>query len=640
MFLWLVLNPALDTGNLKTHAEELAARLRMHGRAGVETLLKELSGWSARVKGIGRTLIDLLRTKSRTVIAHAQRTVDDLYLVVQEGVVDWQAIERSRGKVREPLIKPSEGVSENVEWFKHIKIARRPDGVAGNLFSVRIRTLLKERTLAMHAESVVSLRTVRELPDRLLNVTWVPIRVDEQQQPHRAVARAQVDPVWQMGAGIDIWYEPELLKQRDDSNKFSEEDKRQYRAATATALTVLVYVFLQLVAERASKAAGERLATLMLRFQTQGKDAARSEGDPLIYSAAQAVESALMRDAPVRMQGLVTQGGNLYYKERGTAFALSSAFPLILGTPSVPTVPKVAVVIYTTRPCDDHPNIGDADGFVFRAKTYLADAVTEPFPGYRLSFDRMQSYVVDSRDEFRSPKLIVEEVSRLAGLGYDQVILISSHFGNRRINRSAQRHSPHTQTAFLDEVASKFSNINLYMLRRDVFPATRLHTRAKAESAFEVLRISEHDEFAVRQGEGVHKQLVPAYTFATLAIVGNDDAARPQSGFCTYFLDTDYQVRNVEWRERVRSNIIGTNTGVRDCLLMVLRGLHFLESEKQPDGGLFKPVLDPFGWVSPPSNAAAGEIQVVPPSRRKGDVLLSLPALLSHVTDALHRGSR
>jgi hypothetical protein len=129
-----------------------------------------------------------------------------------------------------------------------------------------------------------------------------------------------------------------------------------------------------------------------------------------------------------------------------------------------------------------------------------------------------------------------------------------------------------------------------------------------------------------------------ANTFATLAIVGNDDAARPQSGFCTYFWDADYQVKNSEWRERVRSNLLGSSNGVRECLLNVLRGLHFLEAEKQPEGGVFKPVLDPFGWVQPSSNDAAGEIEVLPSSRRKGNVLLSLPALLSHVTDSLHSG--
>ena len=649
VFLWLVLNPNLAQPDLQNAAEELTRRLSRDGKAGVEQVLQELEGWSEQVIRLSKTLVALLRSKSRKVIAHAQRAIDDLYVVVQESIVDWVAIERSRGKAREPLVKPGDGTAEHVEWFKHVKIARRPEAVPGNLFSVRVRTALKERMLAKGEGDPCSMQTVRELPAELLNVCWLPIRVDEQQLPHRAVFRTSISPVWQMGAGIDIWYEPELLKLRDKprlpkKDDPTEEDRRQYRAATAAALTLLVYVFLQLIAERCTKARDTRLATLMLRFQTQGRGAASTEGDPLIYAAAQAIEAALMRDVPVKMQGAVLHRHKhntetLKYKRRGTAYALASAFPLVMSTPSTPSIPKVAVIIYATRPCDDHPDIGDADGYVFRAKTYLAEAVVRPFPGYRLQFDRMQTHVVESRNDFRSPKLIVEEVSRLQGQGCDHIILIFNHYGARRLNRSAQRHSPHTQTVFLEEVATKFAGVNLYTLCRDVFPATRLHQRSKSESAFEVLRLADHQEFALPQGNDQLKESFPIYTFATLAIVGNDDVARPQSGFCTYFLYTDYKVQNLEWRERVRSNLTSANTAVRDCLLAVLRGLHFLEAEKVPPmTGLFQPVLDPFGWVTPSSSEAAGEIEVIPPNRRKGGILLSLPALLSHVTDVLHRG--
>lgn len=636
VFLWLVLNPAINSSNLLEEAEKLTTKLNTEGKVCVEMLLQDLSSWSERVKGLSKTLVELLRTKSRTVIAHAQRSIDDLYLVVQQGVVDWSAIERSRGKVRDPLVKPAQGQNENVEWFNHIKIARKPDDVLEPLFSVRIRTALNERTLAMRENGMAKINIVRQNPTKLLNISWMPIRVDENQKPIKAKPRAEIDPIWRMGAGVDIWYEPEQLKQRDNP-KYTDEDRRQYRAAAATALTILVYVVVQILTEKLTKEHGESLPTLMLRFQTQGKKASEKEGDHLIYAASQAIESALMRDTPVRMQGLVTEG-NRYYKDKGAAFALSAAFPLIMGVGSKPPINKIAAVIYTTRPCDDHPDSYGTAGFIFRAKTYLADAVNEPLGGYRLAFDRMQSHIVESRDEFKSPKLIVEEVSRLQRMGYEHIILISSHFGNRRINRSAERHSPHTQTAFLDEVATKFSNVSIYMLCRDVFPATRLHTRMRSESAFEAVRISDHDEFAIDHGDGILKQLIPVFTFATLAIVGNDDAARPQSGFCTYFWDADYQVRNTEWRERVRSNMLGSGNGTRECLLNVLRGLHFLEAEKQPEAGIFKPVLDPFGWMQPSSTGNAGEIVVIPASRRKGTVLLSLSAVLSHVTEALHSG--
>jgi hypothetical protein len=68
----------------------------------------------------------------------------------------------------------------------------------------------------------------------------------------------------------------------------------------------------------------------------------------------------------------------------------------------------------------------------------------------------------------------------------------------------------------------------------------------------------------------------------------------------------------------------------------VLRAIHFLESEKPSDKTRLLPVLDPFDWATPTTTAGAGEVEVV--SRRGGrSILLSMPALLAHVTKVLHR---
>jgi hypothetical protein len=61
-----------------------------------------------------------------------------------------------------------------------------------------------------------------------------------------------------------------------------------------------------------------------------------------------------------------------------------------------------------------------------------------------------------------------------------------------------------------------------------------------------------------------------------------------------------------------------------------------MESEKPSDRNRLLPVLDPFDWATPTTTAAAGEIEVI--SRRGGrTVLLSMPALLAHVTKVLHK---
>lgn len=635
VFLWLVLNPRIQQPELLTAASQLTHDLKKQGRLGLADLLNDLQSWSEDVKELSNTLVALLTTKSENSINRAQRSVKDLYLVVQQGVVDWTSIERAKSRVHDPLIKPPSGQAETIEWFKHIQIANTPDDVIDPLFSVRVRTQLYERTLSVRTDNKTTMMIQRDLPPQCVNIAWRPMRVDENQSPVHKTQRVNVDRSWLMNSGIDIWYDPERLKLRKHPT-FSDEDQRQYRAAAAAVVAILTYVILQIISEKLNAQSDTHLPALMIRFQEQGKNAAKEEGDRWIYAISQAVESALMRDLPVRMQGLVADGNKTNYKAKGAAFALSAAFPLIMTPHHRHTVSRVAAIIYTTRPCDDHPVTNDTDGFIFRAKTYLTESANQTDIGYRMIFDRMQTHVVETRDEIKNPKLIVEEVSRLQALGFEHIILISSHFGNRRINRSAQRHSPHTQTTTLDEIATKFPHVCVYTLRRDVFPATRLHTRTKEESAFEAVQISDHDEFALDLGEGTLKQLIPIYTFATLAIAGNDNAARPQSGFCTYFWDADYQVKSSEWRERVHANLMGSNPDVREGLLNTLRGLHFLEAEKQPDGGVFKPVLDPFSWMQPSSSEAAGEIEVLPPSRRKGSVFLSLPALLSHVTESLH----
>jgi hypothetical protein len=658
IFLWLVLNPDLHSDRMDEHAPYLTERLTTEGKAGVIALLADLDRWSGRVKKLSTTLVALLRGKAPSILTQAQRATRDLYLVVQQSVINWEAIGMRGGKVGEPLVKPDIGRSEQVEWFKYMKVARRPDGVPEPLFSVRIVTTLHERILVTRGNDAAVSTMRREIPDTLLNVVWLPIEADGA-SPGAPVPRIPLDSAWRMGAGVDIQYDPMQLTPTRAPGR--DLNPHQYRTAGVAAFTVLVYVFLQVLVDRLVTAGGERIPVTSLRFQLHGRESSPTAGDmalgnmavgdTAVYAAAQAMEAALMRDTPVRMQGMVCLPDDRarLYRETGTAYALFSAFPLVMGMPmpqadppGPPALAKVALLVYSTRPCDEHPRYPHADGYIFRAKTYLADAVDESFSGYRLSFDRMQSRVVESRDEFESPTLIVEEVSRLHALGYDHIILLSSHFGNRRINKSAQRHSPHTRTSFLDEVATRFPNLMLYMLRRDVFPATRLHLRERGkESGFEALRLADHQEFAGDPADNLLKQLIPAYTFATLSIVGTDDAGRQQSGFCTYFLDTDYQVRNVAWREQARANMLGVNAEVRASLIAVLRGLHFLEAEQQPEGALRKAVLDPFGWVSPPTNAAAGEFQAVGGSRMSGSVLLSLPALLSHVSDALHsRGDR
>jgi hypothetical protein len=88
----------------------------------------------------------------------------------------------------------------------------------------------------------------------------------------------------------------------------------------------------------------------------------------------------------------------------------------------------------------------------------------------------------------------------------------------------------------------------------------------------------------------------------------------------------------------MRQNVLGFGAGaaVRTSLVSMLRAVHFMESEKPADKFIWLPVLDPYSWTTPATNAEAGELAVL--SRRtRGAVYLSFPALLSHVTKILHK---
>jgi hypothetical protein len=58
--------------------------------------------------------------------------------------------------------------------------------------------------------------------------------------------------------------------------------------------------------------------------------------------------------------------------------------------------------------------------------------------------------------------------------------------------------------------------------------------------------------------------------------------------------------------------------------------MHYLHAEREPKDGQLRPCLAPHHWSDLGSAEAAGEV-VVMRSRRRGDVVLSLPAVLARV---------
>lgn len=636
MFLYLVVPKSIDDAeelDLDTLATTIAAELKTNPVKTLGILHDRLSQRSKVMDEIADELVSVLQTKSRSLVDVVNRGVDKFTVALDRSIVNWEAVEALTSSKTNILVEAEKGPN-SVVWFGHLTISDSAI-VPGSIASYSVQTELQERSFAPSGETE-KIRLERDLSSAVLPVRFIPFRWTKETMdwstdiPNSAAFKA--------GTGVQVEYDLNTLKlsRNADAEKARSE---QWRAAVLTAFSLVTYVALWEIVRRTTKALDRPLSMTILRLQHSGKKSSREEdahdGNTAIYSVSQALEKALSRELPVKLQGLTTMdrtpADGYRWKKRGALHALLGSQPVKFKMPG--ELQKVALVTYVTRPCDLHPSHADADGFLFVSRTYKA--VTENGQA-TLCFDQMQSRLVDTRKDFKTPQLILEEIRRLEEDGFQHIMLLSHHYGNRHIGRAAERHSPHGTLEFLDDAAKRFPGVFLYTLRRDVFPATRLHRRASHESAFEVVSFKAHQAMYDDIAPDVLRSLMPIYTFATLAVVGEE--SRPQSGFCTYFFDVEQRVSDMQLSETIRQNIlgIGAGSGVRQSLVAVLRGIHFMESEKPSDKYNLLPVLDPFDWATPTTTAAAGEVEIM--SRRGGrSVLLSVPAVLAHVTKVLHK---
>jgi len=634
IFLRLVIPDSLDAPmaeDLDALSVQIAADLKTDPEGTVRKLISQLRDRESVVDAIAGALIRVLQTKSTKLVDDANRVADKFYVAVHKSIVDWTTLRAMASKNAEILVKNDAG-HDNIVWFKHLTITDTPAEVKA-LASYWVETRLMERSIAPTGPRH-ELKMSRNLEQPVLPVRFVPFIQSKatggQWQPADAAAIA-----FDAGYGVDMEYDVRALTMKKGAKDEEKARQEQLRTAGCAAFALLAYLTLWELARRARQVEGlENLAMYLVRLQPGGKESESTDGNAAVYAVCQALEPALSREMLVKMQGFHTQGKTetVRYRKTNSLLALQGGFPMV--STAGGSLDKVAVLTYVTRPCDVHPLYPDADGYLFVSRTFCADRVDDVIT---LRVEHMQSRLVDTRKAFREPELILEEIARLEALGYRHIVLLSHHFGNRHIGRAAERHSPHGTYEFLESASAKFPGVYLYPLRRDAFPATRLHTRSASESAFEVVTFADHQRMYEQAERELLRGLQPVYTFATLAVVTEE--GRPQSGFCTYFFDIEQRLSNVEWSETVRQNILGTTpqgNAVRESILTVLRGIHYIESERAATKSQILPVLDPYGWAAPSTTAAFGELEVIR-RRGKGSVLLSFPALLAHVTKVLHK---
>ena len=635
VFLHLVIPDSLGAPaplDILEEAAKVATQLKADPIGTLSRLHRELNARSKVLDDIAGELIDLLKSKVNKVVSSPSGGVDKFNVSLDRDIVNWEAVDAISPKT-DILVKAHRG-DDSVAWFEHLTVSEDPV-VQGSIASYLVKTELRERSLAVSGEAV-GITMKRELGDPVLPVRYLPYRwlKDEQQWVPDIPTSAPFDA----GVGVEIQYDLEMLQMRKLKDENEKARSEQFRAAALVAFSLLVYTALWEI-QRRVRAVKPGLVMTMVRLQHSGRKLRREEdandANTAVYAVSQAVEKALAREGVVKLQGLTsfaeTNKDTLRWKRKGALGALLGGQALRFKMEGA--LDKVALVTYVTRPCDCHPMHADADGYLFVSRTYVAERTDN---GTVMRAQRMRSRLVENRKDFKSPQPVLEELARLRQDGFTQVMLLSHHFGNRHIGRAAERHAPHGTLEFLDEAFKRFPEMHLYPLRRDVFPATRLRRRELTESGFEVVNFKDHQEMYDSLSSGVMRGVLPVYTFATLTVVGNE-SERPQSGFCTYFYDVEQRVSNIEASKLAEQQMLGLGGAddVRKSLISVLRAIHFLESEKPSGKSVLLPVLDPFDWANPTKTSATGEVEVM--SRRGGRaVLLSLPAVLAHVTKVLH----
>src|SRR5262249_25855889 len=160
----------------------------------------------------------------------------------------------------------------------------------------------------------------------------------------------------------------------------------------------------------------------------------------------------------------------------------------------------------------------------------------EPFSGFHIRCDGVSTEVREVQDREAVPSAVAEEVRRLYALGCRHMVLLAHRYGGRHIGGS-MRYRLHDPAHTLAALTSSCQDLYIYPVGRDAFPGTRMRTRdARLEDAFEILAPDEHPTPGA-PGDELRRDYTPVYSLATLHVVG--DAAKPQSGVCTYFLVRD-----------------------------------------------------------------------------------------------------
>ncbi|HND20658.1 MAG TPA: hypothetical protein PLB18_14900, partial [Acidobacteriota bacterium] len=600
--------------------------LEQGGPTAAQELLKSLESRAEIVSRIGRTFVQVLKQSGGCVPESLQRRPVVFYLSLRKSLVNW--VKAFTEGTLDPLIGQGTDAMVKAEWLRHVDVYDAPN--PSGLLSIQVSARLSEHRLAVSGESF-RIPAYREYPAGVVQILWHPTELKEVKSEH-----------WAFPSRIEIRYEDKYLGSKNGNlNSGHEKNLAIYRLSFA----ILVETVLSTILRSVKSAIPDTfdISVMMFRIQTGGIEAEPHTGSQFVYAVGQSLEHALGRDWLIRGQGLVDSTSakdTLPFRQRNAFGAMYSGFPLVIGRTGPGQVEKFGAVVFTSRPCDSHPEMSaEETGSVIIGKTYLAQTCEgQGKPAYRLTCGPNVLDIGFGQSVFEKPPAVMEAIRHLYDSGCRHIVFLSHRYGGRRVGRSAHRHRHHENLAFLQEVTVRFPDLHLFPLTRDIFPAIRLRQRNDNQvDEFEITGTDSHvpGSSLVREGQG----MIPLYTLATLRYIGKDGNQKPQSGFSTYFyIKDDPGLEFFEWREKTSALIFGADPSVRNDLHALLRGIHFLESELPAVKDRVSPVLDPYQWMSPAVSAGVGDIVIQKKNGHSGQVIPSLPAVLARIHSILDLG--
>jgi len=502
---------------------------------------------------------------------------------------------------------------EKIHWFACL--SAKSSHALGSLASVRIKTEANEVSLVLDSQGIQSKL------QRDVSVTSIPFLMASSYQKNKTGGQTKskmLRDIFSSERGIEAVLLEKLIN-KDPDNKKNTQESQELRALSVISISILMYIVLWEIIRRV-KALHPHVFLSALRIQ-------EGEESKSMYAISHAINMVISRELNSKMQGIIAHDKNLIYRKRNSVISMLGGLPLFV--PSEGDLNRVALISYIVRPSSKVPKSGDQSTYLFIAKSYVLEKQSDGRS--MLKVHRVITKNIENIDDIKHPQTILDEIRLMYDEGFRDIIVLSYFYGNRKIGRTKERHSPQSEFKFLSSMNALFSDACIYPMRCDVIPLVRI--RKPKINGFEILNMSSQ---RILGEDSPRRSLIPVYGFATFNTVGGE-TGKPQSGVNTFFFDSDASIN-----EDARARILGSsnNKGIQRSLLSILKHIHYFESEKQIErvDSFYKPVLYPFDWVNPRQRAEVGEFVAFERTRRdKGDVFVSIPAILTHVSEFLHK---